>query len=158
MSTPGARVAQHISDHFPRLGEILAVDEKVCRAVVGAMGSVVEDWWDCEGVDCPETSLNHLCSTFQDLLEGNYLANQVTLDSLVPPLVPVDLTGTPEPSRAFDEWSLEIYQRFLDGRVGSTKSGFAHALIRVGVLARKGWELTFYREEGRDENGPDATT
>lgn len=143
-------------DH-PKLAERLAQDKNLADLVVYALATVVDDWWEGEGVS--GFNLDPLCRAFLELIEKDYLANGVTLHSLVPPLAPSDLDdASSEPSRVYDEWCLETYQRFLDGRDRVTKSGFTAALLRIGVLARKGWERTFYRDEGGDLNGPQATT
>lgn len=136
----------YVQQNFPELSEKIAADKDLADLVVYALATVVNDWWEGEGVS--GFDLSPLCRAFLELLEENYLANRVTLDPLVLPLEPSDLDGTSdEPSRAYDEWCLETYQRFLDGRNTVTKSDFTAALLRIGVLARKGWERTYYREK-----------
>ena len=71
--TPGDAANDFIEENFPRLRGYLSANNELARLIVGALGSVIGDWWENEGMHCPETSMNHLCSSFQALIEEDYL-------------------------------------------------------------------------------------
>lgn len=159
MDTPATLAWQYLDENFHDLAQLCLANEKVCRSVVGALGSIIGDWNDNEGLAAPETTLNHVCNTFCELLEENYLATQVTPEPLPTSTVPPDLGGTGDDtnvdtnpvkdsaSRSSDYKALTWFHNLVtrtdtDTRLATWKPN----LHVIYLLAVKGFEHTFYRE------------
>lgn len=68
-TTPGQAARLFIETEYPELFRALDTFH-IHRQVIGALGSVIGDWWENEGVECPETSMHHLCSSFLSVVRG----------------------------------------------------------------------------------------
>ena len=155
--TPGEHANDFIEKNFPRLCGYLSMNDGLSRLIIGALGSVVGDWWENEGYDCPETSMNHLCSSFQALIEEDYLGAQVIPEPLQSPPAITDpvIADVLRPVRDEDDWSRDkgimdqLNRMAHDGLLPSQERA---RLARLYQLALVGWSYTFYRRGDSHEN------